>query len=106
MEPVHTADGPDPGPSQRGGEIAAGLSVPGGASSGERAAAGGETGGESRVVDSVESLLRAAADVVGGNCAAIGIGGGDSAPTRPPNNRKPGGTAPSTRLRLNFNCEI
>ena len=85
VESVHAHDGVESGPSQRSGEIAAGLFVPGGTGGGERTATGGETGGESGVVGSVESLLRAAAEVVGGNCAAVGSSGPNAAPARAPN---------------------
>ena len=55
-----------------------------GASGGKRAATHGETGGESGMVEGANSLLRAAADVVGGNCAAVGIAGRLPAAAHPP----------------------
>src|SRR6266446_3700065 len=73
VELVHAADGFESGPSHRGDQVAAGFFVPGGASGGEWAATHGEIGGKGGRVEGVKSLLRAAADVVGHNCAAVGV---------------------------------
>ena len=67
--------------------LAAGLSVYGGASDREWPPARGETGGQSGLVEGVKRLLRAAADVVGGNCAAVGSAGELFASALPPNHR-------------------
>ncbi len=55
----------------------------------------------------LKRLLRKAADLVGGSCAAVGIPRQLSPPPLPPNNRCPLGMARSTPAdtdRLNLNC--
>jgi len=64
-----------------------GIFVPGGASGRKRTATHAQTGGQSRLVGGVKRLLRKAADVVGGNCAAVGIPRQLSAPALPSNHR-------------------